>query len=629
MGKVFVNIMKTIFIILLSVFILEVSFSQVISQGATWKYLDDGTDQGTKWRNNDFNDSNWAEGKAQLGFGDGDEMTVLNNNSSITYYFRKTFNVTDFNVNTEIKLDLLCDDGAIVYFNGKEVQRLNMPSGTIDYLTIASSAVSGSDKDIFNSYIISSTILTAGLNTIAIEIHQSSATSSDISFDLRMSFDEYQLFRKAPYLLYSGENDKMLILWQLQETRICDFEWGEDDTYSTGFTTTEEFNDSHQHKIILSELIPDTKYFYKVTLDSLYVKTGNFKTGALDTEDKVSFYAYGDTRTYPSQHNLVAKMIMKDIQEDHKSQTFIVSSGDMVSNGDVEEDWDNQFFDPNYEYIQQMLAQLPYLCAVGNHESQGLLYSKYFPFPMFISDRYYYSFDYGTVHFTVVDQYTSYSDGSTQYNWLVNDLASSDKPWKIILLHEPGWSAGGGHSNNLDVQNIIQPLCLAYGVRFVLSGHNHYYARAVKDEVMHITTGGGGAPLHTPELNAENIVKTDKSHHYCKLEIDYDVLTFTAKRKDSTIIETFDYQISIPYMFNQKHMKSNDGFNVYSKENLIYVMNKNNLEGYFTVYDNFGRKICQKDLSGVLNNVQIDNKGVYFVRINIENSFNVKKVIVK
>jgi hypothetical protein len=81
-----------------------------------------------------------------------------------------------------------------------------------------------------------------------------------------------------------------------------------------------------------------------------------------------------------------------------------------------------------------------------------------------------------------------------QLTWLEDDLASTGKPWKFIVLHEPGWSAGGGHKNNEEVQEFIQPLAEKYGVSAVFNGHNHYYARAVVNNVQHVTAGGGGAP---------------------------------------------------------------------------------------------------------------------------------------
>ena len=94
----------------------------VVSTGATWKYLDDGSDQGTAWRGTGFDDNSWDSGPAQLGYGDGDEATVVNGgpvgNRFITTYFRHTFNVTDPSSIAGLELRILRDDGAVVHLNG-------------------------------------------------------------------------------------------------------------------------------------------------------------------------------------------------------------------------------------------------------------------------------------------------------------------------------------------------------------------------------------------------------------------------------------------------------------------------------------------------------------------------------
>jgi hypothetical protein len=140
----------------------------------------------------------------------------------------------------------------------------------------------------------------------------------------------------------------------------------------------------------------------------------------------------------------------------------------------------------------------------------------------------------------MLDQYVPYAVGSAQYNWLVNDLTASTKNWKFIVLHEPGWSAGGGHDNNTTVQAVIQPLAEQYGVVMVFGGHNHYYARAVVNGVQHLTVGGGGAPLHTPDPNMPYIVTTSESYSFAKITIDANVLTCTVVKSDGTVIETFE-----------------------------------------------------------------------------------------
>ena len=348
-----------------------------------------------------------------------------------------------------------------------------------------------------------------------------------------------ELFRKSPYLLYTGKNSEMLILWQLKSKHSASILWGKNINYSDGSLNINEYGNDHQEKVLLKNLAPDTKYYYKVKLDNKPAYSGTFRTGAIESANKVSFYMYGDTRSDPKSHNLVAKAIMQAVSKDAKSQTFIISSGDLVSNGESESAWDSQFFDSQYTSLSNMFANLPYLASLGNHAGNGKLFAKYFPYPMYKANRFYYSFNYGPVHFTIIDQFTNYSKGSTQYNWIKNDLASSSKKWKIVLLHMPGWSAGG-HSNNKDVQNLIQPLCKQYDVSLVVAGHNHYYARAVVDGIQHITTGGGGAPLYDPKNNQPYIVKYEKTYHFIKVDVDNNKLHFSAIRPNGSTIESIN-----------------------------------------------------------------------------------------
>src|SRR5439155_21294515 len=82
---------------------------------------------------------------------------------------------------------LLRDDGGVVYLNGTEVFRSNMPTGTIAYATLASSSALPQDETT-NFYVkfIDPTVMRAGSNVVAVEIHQNAVTSSDISFDFAL-----------------------------------------------------------------------------------------------------------------------------------------------------------------------------------------------------------------------------------------------------------------------------------------------------------------------------------------------------------------------------------------------------------------------------------------------------------
>jgi hypothetical protein len=163
----------------------------LISLGTTWRFLDDGTDQGTAWRTNDFDDGAWRSGAAQLGFGETDETTPLqrigkSGTTNITFYFRKTFSIIDPSRVSELLMDLLRDDAAVVYLNGEEVFRSpNLPAApaVINYTTQATAT----GENTIDSATIPASFLRAGENVLAVEIHQESIGSSDVSFDLELS----------------------------------------------------------------------------------------------------------------------------------------------------------------------------------------------------------------------------------------------------------------------------------------------------------------------------------------------------------------------------------------------------------------------------------------------------------
>ncbi len=169
-------------------------YSDLIQSGEVWNYLDNGSDQGTEWRTGDIN---WPSGPAELGYGDGDEATEVDDGRTlpgdpcyITTYFRKTFHIDDADEHSKLIIKLLRDDGAVVYLNGVELVRSNMPEGIeIDYMTEASDYTP--DEDMWFEYLVDAEgILMEGDNIIAVEVHQDSDTSSDISFDLQLSSEK-------------------------------------------------------------------------------------------------------------------------------------------------------------------------------------------------------------------------------------------------------------------------------------------------------------------------------------------------------------------------------------------------------------------------------------------------------
>lgn len=158
---------------------------------AVWKYKDNGSDQSTQWRARSFDDSTWASGPSELGYGDAPATVVSYganaNNKYITTYFRHHFNVGNPANFNSLTMKLLVDDGCVVYLNGAEVVRRNMAAGDVNYTTLANVTVADTDETTFFTYTLPASGLVAGDNVLAVEVHQVAANSSDTSFDLGLT----------------------------------------------------------------------------------------------------------------------------------------------------------------------------------------------------------------------------------------------------------------------------------------------------------------------------------------------------------------------------------------------------------------------------------------------------------
>jgi hypothetical protein len=191
--------------------------TSIIAAGSIWGYLDNGSNQGTAWRALNFNDSTWNEGPAPLGYGDTFDKSSISygsdaNNKYVTTYFRKEFVVQNLQEILGLTLGVRRDDGAVVYLNNKEIFRSNMPAGTVNYTTLASTAIGGADETAFFETDISPTLLLTGTNIMAVEIHQANRTSSDIVFDLRLTAITGGAL-PAPTLAWEPSNGWVKLSW--------------------------------------------------------------------------------------------------------------------------------------------------------------------------------------------------------------------------------------------------------------------------------------------------------------------------------------------------------------------------------------------------------------------------------
>lgn len=168
----------------------------IVAAGATWKYHDRGQDLGKDWSGLDYDDSEWSSGAAELGYGDTKDGHPESTQISFgpaerakhpSTYFRHAFEVDDPALFSTFLLEVVRDDGCLAYLNGREVARSNMPEGDVAYGTLASETVGGDDERKWHGFRVKPMLFRKGKNVLAVEVHQSVLTSSDLSFDLRLT----------------------------------------------------------------------------------------------------------------------------------------------------------------------------------------------------------------------------------------------------------------------------------------------------------------------------------------------------------------------------------------------------------------------------------------------------------
>lgn len=167
------------------------SFGQLFGHNQVWKYDDTGADLGTAWRAPGYNDSAWLSGSGLLGVETSIPfpypaplLTPLSLGSNrVTYYFRTTFNFSGDPSAVSLVSTSFVDDGAVFYLNGSEVSRLRVPPGqSFNTLASAGPVVEGTPE----VAIFATTNLFNGVNTLAVEVHQSSIASSDVVFGMNL-----------------------------------------------------------------------------------------------------------------------------------------------------------------------------------------------------------------------------------------------------------------------------------------------------------------------------------------------------------------------------------------------------------------------------------------------------------
>jgi hypothetical protein len=170
-------------------FTVDLSKLVLINSGAQWRYWDKGINPAYAWASVDYDDSTWRVGAAPLG-SLGNPATTLDVGTAkhhfVTTYFRHAFDVPDPSFYRTALLRLMRADGAIVYLNGREIYRVNLPAGAVNGDTLATRKVTGLEREVFFPIKLDPENLRHGKNVIAVEVHLNSPECDDINFDLEL-----------------------------------------------------------------------------------------------------------------------------------------------------------------------------------------------------------------------------------------------------------------------------------------------------------------------------------------------------------------------------------------------------------------------------------------------------------
>lgn len=160
-----------------------------------WKYFDKAESPGDDWHATDFDDSDWKSGQAPIGYDtSGKEKDIKTSISfgddekdkPICSYLRRMVKVADLASTKKLHAVFFCDDACVVYVNGKEAHRHNLPEGELTDKTTATITCAGQMERYKFDIVLDKDQFKAGDNTIAVRLHQRGKVSSDLAFDMKL-----------------------------------------------------------------------------------------------------------------------------------------------------------------------------------------------------------------------------------------------------------------------------------------------------------------------------------------------------------------------------------------------------------------------------------------------------------
>lgn len=236
----------------------------------------------------------------------------------------------------------------------------------------------------------------------------------------------------------------------------------------------------NSYKATVTGLSPNKTYYYRIGSPSknAYSDVGTIKTGDPDSQS-LTFIDVTDPQEGSENGYKAVAQVFRKAFEMYPHAEFLMCNGDNVNTSHSStiniSEWIYLF-----DTSKDITMNYPYVATAGNHESADYaIYDRFNnDFAGTAAHGVYYSFDYGDVHFAILNTNDGSIEGA-QAAWLRNDLANTGKKWKIVMLHWAAMTTGQYVDDSLTtkLRSLLLPIMAEYKVDLVLQGHNHSYLR--------------------------------------------------------------------------------------------------------------------------------------------------------
>ncbi|KFE67339.1 purple acid phosphatase family protein [Hyalangium minutum] len=363
---------------------------------------------------------------------------------------------------------------------------------------------------------------------------------------------------RQPYLQSVGQTSA-IVAFRTGESCTPLVRYGQGTNVSQTATANEA---GWRHAVQLTDLTPGQTYSYVVEACGSVTGVRQFRTATPATATSLTFTAMGDFGTGDETQ----QGVLSRLAQPGNAGELLLTLGDNAYSKGTEQEFQDRMFTP----MAAVLRQVPLFPSLGNHEygtDQGQPYLDNFYLPANNSEHSerYYSFDWGPVHFVALDSSCAIGRASpdrctleAQKRWVEQDLAASQRPWKVVFFHHPSWSSGK-HGSELTMRNEFGPLFEQHGVDLVLTGHDHNYERtqpmwggdvapAGTRGITYVVVGSGGAKLRRfpEEAPSWTAYRNNTDTGYLEVAVNGGTLTAKFYNPNGEVKDSFTLTKTLP-----------------------------------------------------------------------------------